>query len=302
MFVRRFNALLWATTLLISSLAAWPALGEPGSSPRTLWLMKLTHGEGFSTAQASTVEQLLLSAFDGTGQFKVVARDDGTALRELEARQTAGCTDDTTCIVDIARSHAIDLVASADIGRLGDVSILTLKVISVKSASVFARLRETVRSEGQIVSATDTIAGDLVTAIRRAEAAEVPITLPTQPVPTQASRDALVAPVPDQSAPSMPPAAVASRTHSDPQPARNIPIAKLAGWASIIAGGVAVVAATVLGVSVRMDSSALRDTPHSAAVAKERMDSVNSRATGANILFGAGGAVAAGGVGLVVLF
>ena len=68
-----------------------------------------------------------------------------------------------------------------------------------------------------------------------------------------------------------------------------------------IAGGAALLAATALGISVGMDTQALSKATPGVPV-QSRVSSINGRATATNVLFGAGGVVAAGGLVLWVAF
>ncbi len=82
------------------------------------------------------------------------------------------------------------------------------------------------------------------------------------------------------------------------------PIVRAIGWSGLAAGGAALVAGLAVGLGARSDTTALGkvSTSRTGAQAQQQITSINARATGANVLFGAGGALAATGVGLVIAF
>jgi hypothetical protein len=83
-----------------------------------------------------------------------------------------------------------------------------------------------------------------------------------------------------------------------PSPLKNV------GWAATAIGGAALVAAVILGVSSGTGLTSLHTaTPSRLSLqAQQQINTVSSEALGADVLYAAGGVLAAGGVTLVVVF
>jgi hypothetical protein len=131
----------------------------------SLGLLQVTAGEGFTDRQISTIEEVLLTSFEATGRFKVIGRSDINALLGLESKKEAlGCDADTACVAQVAGALGVDLVATADVGRLGTKTIIALTVISVHTATVLKRLRRTVVSNDDLVGAMDSMVAEVTAA------------------------------------------------------------------------------------------------------------------------------------------
>jgi hypothetical protein len=74
------------------------------------------------------------------------------------------------------------------------------------------------------------------------------------------------------------------------------------GWGATVVGGTALAVACILGITVRVDSNNLRTTARPIDQAQSLTNSINGRATGANVLFGTGAVIAATGLTFVVVF
>ena len=217
-----------------------------------LALLSVHRGEGVSAGQSSTIEEVLLNALDATGRFKVVGSSDIAALLSFEVkRQAIGC-DDSECMTQIAGALGVDFVATADIGRLGTTTVVTLKIMNVRTAAVAARAQQDVLSDDGLVPAARAIANQVVAVMFGG---------------------------------SLRPA-----------------WARPAGWIALAAGGAALVTATILGATVRSDTSSLETTPRAGSQVHPLVQSIGTRAVGANVLFGIGGLLAAGGATVVVAF
>jgi hypothetical protein len=232
----------------------------------SLALINVTQGEGVTERQAHTIEELLLSALDGTG-LRVTGRSDIDAVLTLEAKKEALNCGDNACMVQIAGALGADYVATADVGRLGTNTLLSLKVIDVRTLSV-VRAQETVQSDNDLPKAALALAAKIGTG------------LSTSPGITRV-------------------AARATRETGAPTPMR---LQLRLGWGAL-AAGVAVLAAGVgLGVVTANLQHEEHTTPHPAAAAVGLMNSSNSLGAGADAAFAIGGAFTAVGVGCLVAF
>jgi TolB-like protein len=250
-----------------------PAASAPASSKTkdkrpVLALLTVRAGTGFTDAELSSVEEGLLSALEETARFQVVGRTDIATLLDLEARkQMVGCEEDG-CMTAIAGSLGADFVASANVGRLGSAVQLTFKVIDARRALVVVHARQTVSSDSQLVTAANEISDEVVKAVFGKSA----------PLPVHKN-------------------IVAAPEGLSPAAKRNL---RGLGIAATVVGGLTLVAGAVLAVVAHSDTTAAR-TKATAPLSSE-LNTINTLAVSSDALFGAGGAVAAAGVGLTVAF
>lgn len=95
-----------------------------------------------------------------------------------------------------------------------------------------------------------------------------------------------------------------SEVHATPATARPFSPLRKAGLAATVVGGAALVAAVVLGVSSGAGLTNLHtaNSARSGSQAQQQINTVSGEALGANVLYVAGGVLAAGGVALAVAF
>jgi hypothetical protein len=100
--------------------------------------------------------------------------------------------------------------------------------------------------------------------------------------------------------PTPPPASTLAPAATEGAPARpRLSTGRVAGIAAIVAGGVALVVATALGVTAHNDAVAAQSGPPTGSV-QTTLNSINGRTYGADALFGVGGVLASVGVALAV--
>jgi hypothetical protein len=210
----------------------------------------------------------------------VIGRADIQTLLDLEAKKEAlGCKADEECIVAIAGALGADYVASADIGWLGPATLLAFRVVDVKSAEVLVHANQVVRGDVNLVHAADVVAQETVAAlvVRGGSA------------PTPAPKSFAATPT------TVPGAALA------PEPDRPASPGHVLGIVAAVVGGVGLAAATGLGVAAQVQTTAGRNAVPSSPV-QTRVNGVNGMVTGAVIGWAGGGAIAAAGVTLLVVF
>jgi len=239
-----------------------------------LALISVTRGNGFDDRTANTIEEVLLAALDRTAHFRVIGRTDINALLTLENQKEAvGCSD-SSCMAQIAGALGVDLVATADVGRLGTTTVISLKVLNVGSATVVVRAQEMVESDSALPAAARSIAAQVVQALwPDAGAGSAP-------------------------AASLPAAAVAAplvKGHA-------MSAGRAVGIGAAVLGVVALAVGTGLGVMASQQDAHVRTTKQPGSAVAEQVNSANGQALGADVLFGVGGALGAAGVGLVVAF
>jgi hypothetical protein len=87
-----------------------------------------------------------------------------------------------------------------------------------------------------------------------------------------------------------------------PPPAKGISAGRGVGIALLVVGGLGLAAGTAFGVMSSQTQAHLKVTQQSGAAVAQQVKTANSQALGADVMWGAGGVLAALGVGLVVAF
>jgi len=169
-FRRRDASARLAAALLLIALpaAAAPAVRRSAAFPG------IRGGAGFDPAQVALVEELMLGALDATGHFRVVGASDVAAILGHERRRMAlGCDDaDAACVAEIAGALGVELLVAADMGRLGDTVVLTLKLLDAKKGAVLARGRTTVMADGGIPGAVEALVREALASLLQSDSAD----------------------------------------------------------------------------------------------------------------------------------
>ncbi len=128
---------------------------------RTLAFLRLVT-DGRYAADRATLEDTFLDALSTSGFFtKVTGQSDVAALLGFDRwRQLTGCTD-STCLAEIAGALGVDYVAQADVGRLGKVTLVNLKIIAVKKVMVVARALRKVTDESDLPDAINSMSEEV---------------------------------------------------------------------------------------------------------------------------------------------
>jgi len=154
--------------VLLVACAALPVRAAP---PRTVALMGVTGGAGFDERAVGTVEELLLVALQHTGRLRVTGQSDIARLVGFERRrQLAGC-EDSSCLAELAGALGVDFVASADLGRLGELRTVTFKLIDVRTAEAVVRVARRVNDDAALPDALEDLAAEAVSELDRARPA-----------------------------------------------------------------------------------------------------------------------------------
>ncbi len=291
----RFHLVLAALSAITLGLSTAASAAE--QLPK-LALANVGAGEGVSIKTAATVEELLLGALEDTHRFKVIGSSDISGLLSFEQkRQAVGCTEDS-CMAELAGALGVEYVASANVGRLGDLRVLTFKIIDVKAARVVSRVRRTVANDTELANAIDAVAKEAageIPAAKRAEAKAAklePATMATASAPPAAV--ASIAPIAPPSA--APVEAIATATVEPTQHTRWPAYTALALGAATLIGG------ATFSYLAHNDASTLKSGPQSGAVQATRLANVNTNNDRATWLFGGGAAILVGGGVLFFVF
>ncbi len=136
------------------------ALASAEPAPRLLVTELEAEGE-VDPALVRLLGELLLSELGKAGVHQVIGGSDIRAMLTAEQqRQLAGC-DEGSCLSELGGALGAELLASSQIGKVGDFYLLNLKILDVQRAAIVARWSEQVADDENA----------LLEAIRRAVAA-----------------------------------------------------------------------------------------------------------------------------------
>jgi len=253
---------------------ARPAHDRPGT--RTVAMLGITGGVGMDPKTLTSLEEIVLAALSAGGRFeRVIGRTDiASVLGWEEKKQKMGCDESSACIAEVAGALGVDLIAAADLGRFGTVSMLTLKFIDAGTAKVLVRALRKVPTDADL---PDVVPALVEEAIARLDA----------PAGATAAAPAAKSPAP------------AAAIAAPPEPARTGE-AKAPGasggtrtgfW---IATGATVLAAGAGGyfVSTAMDGASRGATATDRAAADAARSDTERGALGASVSFGTAGVAA----------
>lgn len=89
---------------------------------------------------ASAFSEMLVNSIDGAGMFRVISSKEIATILGLEReRQLMGCTEDTSCMAEIASALGSDLVASATVGKVGSTYLVSVRLIDGRNSRTVAR-------------------------------------------------------------------------------------------------------------------------------------------------------------------
>jgi hypothetical protein len=145
--------------LLALALCA-PALAEDAaaSGPGSLLILDFKHGnEPDAEQNARLINDLVAAAAERSSERKVITGSDIANVIELEAeREALGCDDTSaSCLAEVAGAMGAEMVLFGNVGKLGDIFIVTLNLFNSDKAQSAGR--ETVRAKdlGELPDAVD---------------------------------------------------------------------------------------------------------------------------------------------------
>lgn len=143
------------------------ALGAPSVEfPKgALAVTSIEPKQGVSKDTAELLTDRLSDVLRKTERFtRVISAKDVNAALTFEAqRQTLDCTD-TSCIAEIAGAMGVEYLISGSLGRVGDVWVLNLRLISSRNAAVMASVSRSLEGakEGDLVAEVDRAVDELL--------------------------------------------------------------------------------------------------------------------------------------------
>ena len=99
--------------------------------------------KGVPPDAAANLTQVLSAELRKVDKASVISREDIQAMLQLEEMKSkAGC-DDTSCLAEIGGALGVEHLVTGSVGKLGDIHVVSLSLLSVKTATVVQRVTET---------------------------------------------------------------------------------------------------------------------------------------------------------------
>jgi len=107
--------------------------------PLKIAVMDLKPRSGIDKMVVLSLTDLVCTELSGFGNFEVIARDDMQAMLEhIADKQLLEC-DDTKCLAQVGGALGVAQLMSGNIGKVGDVYLINLKLIDIDEAKVLNR-------------------------------------------------------------------------------------------------------------------------------------------------------------------
>lgn len=165
-----------------------PAPRRP-ALPRLAVLDVVLTGRDTAGLDAAAFTELLAGALEDPESYRMTTARDLSAMLGLEKmKQMAGCTEDTSCLAEIAGSLGVDFLVSASVGSLEGRLVVSGRLVDVKRAAVMGRSSETVGSRGEAGEALQRVGRRLRNGFRATRGlAPVPEPAPAPPAAVAAA-------------------------------------------------------------------------------------------------------------------
>jgi hypothetical protein len=187
------NALCTALALAVAAPTGpgpAPATAAPAKKPAAARLAVLDvvlTGRDSVGLDASALTELFGGAIEDQEVFRATTTRDLSAMLGLEKmKQMAGCTEDTSCLAEIAGSLGVEYLASASIGSLEGRLVVSGRLVDTKRAAVMTRSSETVASRAEVPEALLRVGHRLRNAFRSSRGlAPTAAATPADPAPSR---------------------------------------------------------------------------------------------------------------------
>lgn len=103
-----------------------------------------------------TLTELMTAEIDNLGIYKVIAGRDVEAMLGFESKRIVMGCDDASCLAEIGGALGVDRIVNTQIGRVGAVYVVNIKVINIKRVDTEGRVYETVKGGDEALISTIT--------------------------------------------------------------------------------------------------------------------------------------------------
>lgn len=142
-----------------------------------LLVMDLKAETGVTESAARLLNELILGEYAAVGRYRVTGGSDLAAMITTEQqKQMVGCSQDDSCLVEIAGALDADFLAVTAVGVIGNQYLVNAKIIDVKGARVQARVtRKAEADESELIAAVERAVRDVIAqSADRADSTELP--------------------------------------------------------------------------------------------------------------------------------
>lgn len=142
---------------------------------------------------AAAFSEMLVNSIDGTGMFRVISSKEIATLIGLERqRALLGCSEDSSCMAEIANALGSDLVAQGSVGKVGSTYLVSVRLIDGRTSRTAARANAQVSDSNALLRAVWTSSQEMLEkygASLPPEQAAKWASRPKQETPTQVAVD-----------------------------------------------------------------------------------------------------------------
>lgn len=137
------RALVAALVLLAThTAAATPALAAaPGPAEKERVLVMDLEASGVDPQQVKLINDLVTESMSRFARFDVISSADVRQLVTVEANKAAAGCDTSSCLAEVAGALGARWVVFGSIGRLGDLTVLTVSLFDTSAAKAGGRQR-----------------------------------------------------------------------------------------------------------------------------------------------------------------
>ena len=115
-------------------------------------VMDLAARQGVSAQATASLTDLVTNEISRMPKYEVINKDDIRVMLEHVANKQLLNCDDTKCLAVIGGALGVDYIFSGNIGKIGDIYVINLKVINIDKAEVLTRLSTEFRgNESELV-------------------------------------------------------------------------------------------------------------------------------------------------------
>lgn len=133
----------WA---LVASAASPSTSASPGDKPKLL-VLELTASGGVSRDVAVALTEAVATDIGQAGYFQVISSKEVQSLLGIERqRQMVGCSNEGSCLAELAGALGAKLVVSGSVSKLGDTFQLSLQMLDSAKAQTLSRSIRIARS------------------------------------------------------------------------------------------------------------------------------------------------------------
>jgi hypothetical protein len=136
---------------------------KAGGEKTKIAVLNLKLERGLDEGLVKLLNELLLTEFQRTGKFKVIGGSDLESMLKLEHKKQMLQCNDTVCLAEIGGALGVEKLAVANIGKIGSLFLVNVKILDVRKAEVEARVSYKVKGiEDKLVRAITNSVRELV--------------------------------------------------------------------------------------------------------------------------------------------